>query len=228
MWSVTVFDKRAEEYDLWFEENELILHAEVNALRAFIPPNGIGLEVGVGTGRFAASLGVEVGIDPARRTLQIARARGIKVCQAFGERLPFEASYFDYALLVTVDPFVHDVACLFNEIWRVLKPSCSLILGMIDKSSPLGQMYETHKDEDPFYKEARFHTTDEVIAYLEQAGFKVIHASQTITGTPDTTASTEQVQGGYAIDSLQIQDGYGKGAFVALNAEKTTTRSIKT
>lgn len=228
MWGVTVFDERAEEYDLWFEENELILQAEINALRALVPPIGTGLDIGVGTARFAASLGVEVGIDPARRALQIARARGVKVCQAFGERLPFEVCTFDYALLVTVDPFVPDVACVFNEIWRVLKPSCSLILGMIDKSSPLGQMYEAHKDEDPFYKEARFHTTDEVIAYLEQTGFKVIQARQTITGIPDAKASTDQVQEGYAMDALQTQEGYGKGAFVALKAEKIATRSIST
>lgn len=226
MWGVTVFDQRAEEYDLWFEENELILQAEVNALQAFIPPVGRGLEIGVGTGRFAASLGIEVGIDPARHALQIARSRGINVYQAFGERLPFEACAFDYALLVTVDPFVPDMTCLLHEIWRVLKSNCPLILGMIDKSSPLGQMYETHKDEDPFYKEARFHTTNEIITYLKQTGFKVIQTRQTIAGIPDVMASTELVQGGYARNALQIQEGYGKGAFVALKAEKTATESI--
>ncbi|KPK88983.1 MAG: hypothetical protein AMJ88_18215 [Anaerolineae bacterium SM23_ 63] len=225
MQGVTVFDERAEEYDLWFEENKLILQAEINALRPFIPQTGTGLEIGVGTGRFAASLGVEVGIDPAKRTLQFARARGIKVCQAFGEYLPFEASHFDYALLVTVDPFVPDVIRLLKEVWRVLKPTSPLILGMIDKSSPLGQMYEVHKEEDPFYQVARFHTTEEIITYLEQTGFKMLQTSQTITGLPDTTASTEQVQEGYAVDALQIQEGHGEGAFVALKAEKKTMRS---
>lgn len=221
MWGVTVFDKRAEEYDLWFDENKLILQAEINALRPFVPQIGKGLEVGVGTGRFAASLGVEVGIDPAKRPLQIAQVRGIKVCQAFGELLPFEANHFDYALLVTVDPFVPDLVCLLSEIWRVFKPNGLLILGLIDKSSPLGQMYEAHKEEDPFYQVARFHTTDEVIRNLEQTGFKVLEASQTITGIPDTKASTEQVQEGYTVDALQIQEGHGEGAFVSLKAEKT-------
>ena len=225
MRGVSVFDERAEEYDLWFEENELILRAEINALRVLTPPTGKGLEIGVGTGRFASSLGVEVGIDPALRALHIARARGIKVCQAFGERLPFRAGMFDYALPVTVDPFVPDVVCLLTEIWRVLKPDCPLILGMIDKSSPLGLMYEVHKDEDPFYIEARFHTTDEIIKYLEQTGFKVIQAHQTITSIPDAKASTEQVQDGYAMDAFQIQEGYGEGAFVAMKAEKTARRS---
>jgi ubiquinone/menaquinone biosynthesis C-methylase UbiE len=221
VWGVTVFDERAEEYDLWFEENKCILQAEINALRPFVPRIGTGLEVGVGTGRFAASLGVEVGIDPARRALQIAQARAIKVCQAFGECLPFEANHFDYVLLVTIDPFVPDVTCLLNEIWRVLKPNGFLILGMIDKSSALGQMYEAHKEEDPFYQVAQFHTADEIITYLEQTGFKVIQASQTITGIPDTKANTKQVQEGYAIDALQIQEGHGEGAFVSLKAEKT-------
>ena len=226
MQGVTVFDERAEEYDLWFDENKLILQAEINALRPFVPQTGKGLEIGVGTGRFAASLGVEIGIDPARRTLQFARARGIKVCQAFGERLPFEADHFDYALLVTVDPFVPDVACLLKEAWRVLKPMSPLILGMIDKSSPLGQMYEVHKEEDPFYQMAHFHTAEEVITYLEQTGFEMLQASQTITGIPDPTASTEQVQEGYVVDAFQIHEGHGEGAFVALKAEKKTTKSV--
>jgi ubiquinone/menaquinone biosynthesis C-methylase UbiE len=223
---VTVFDERAEEYDLWFEENKLILRAEINALRPFVPQTGTGLEIGVGTGRFAASLGVEVGIDPARRTLQFARARGIKVCQAFGEYLPFQASHFDYALLVTVDPFVPDVRCLLKEMRRVLKPTSILILGMIDKSSPLGQMYEVHKEEDPFYQVAHFHTTEEVITYLKQTGFEVLQVRQTITGIPDTTAITEQVEEGYAVDAFQIQEGHGEGAFVALKAEKKKAKSI--
>lgn len=221
MWGVIVFNERADEYDLWFEENELILRAEIDALRPFVPRIGTGLEVGVGTGRFAASLGVEVGIDPARRALQIAQARGIQVCQAFGEHLPFEAGYFDYALLVTVDPFVSDVARLLNEIWRVLKTDGPLILGMIDKSSPLGQMYEAHKEEDSFYQVARFHTTEEIITYLEQTGFGALQASQTITGIPDTKVSTEHVQEGYVVEALQIQEGHGEGAFVSLKAEKT-------
>jgi ubiquinone/menaquinone biosynthesis C-methylase UbiE len=225
MWGVTVFDERAEEYDLWFEENGLILQAEINALRPFVPRIGTGLEVGVGTGRFAASLGVEVGIDPARRALQIARARAIKVCQAFGEHLPFEANHFDYVLLVTIDPFVPDVTGLLNEIRRVLKPKGPLILGMIDKGSPLGQIYEAHKGEDPFYQVAQFHTTNEIIAYLEQTGFEVLQTRQTITGIPDTTVTTEQVEEGYAVDALQIQEGHGEGAFVALSAEKKKAKT---
>jgi ubiquinone/menaquinone biosynthesis C-methylase UbiE len=223
---VTVFDERAEEYDLWFDENRLILQTEISALRPFVPETGTGLEIGVGTGRFAVALGVEVGIDPARRTLQIARARGIEVCQAFGEHLPFEADHFEYALLVTVDPFVPDVRCLLKEVWRVLKPAGSLILGMIDKSSPLGQVYESHKQEDPFYQVAHFHTTEEIITHLERAGFEVLQARQTITGIPDTTVTTEQVEEGYAVDALQIQEGHGEGAFVAMKAEKKKAKSI--
>lgn len=217
---MTVYDEHAGEYDRWFEENELVYQAEITALRTFVPSTGAGLEVGIGTGRFAVPLSVEVGIDPAKGALQMARRRGIAVCQAFGEAIPFQAGYFDFAMLVTVDPFVPDVGRLLNEIWRILKPNGRLILGVIDKSSPLGQLYETHKDSDRFYREAHFHTADEIITYLQHAGFEGIEACQTISGLPITVTGTEHVQNGYDSDALKVQDGFGAGAFVALKAVK--------
>lgn len=220
MRGVTVFDELAHEYDHWFEENKLILQAETAALRTLIPSTGTGLEVGVGTGRFAASLGVNIGVDPARRALQIARNRGVPVCQAFGENLPFGPCNFDFALLVTVDPFVPDVVSLLHEIWRVLKPNGHLILGVIDKSSPLGQLYEANKESDPFYRQARFHSTEEIISDLQQVGFDDIKTCQTITGLPSAKTSTGQVESGYATDALQVRNGYGVGAFVAISSVK--------
>ena len=52
-----VFDQRAEEYDRWFDEHPAIYLSELNALR-MAACHGIGLEMGVGTGRFAMPLGV--------------------------------------------------------------------------------------------------------------------------------------------------------------------------
>jgi ubiquinone/menaquinone biosynthesis C-methylase UbiE len=48
-----VFDQRAQEYDRWFDEHELIYRAEVSAVREFLSREGIGIEVGAGTGRFS-------------------------------------------------------------------------------------------------------------------------------------------------------------------------------
>lgn len=62
---VTPFDALHDRYELWFEEHEAACVSELLALRAFVPREGRGLDIGVGTGRFAAPLGVQVGLDPS-------------------------------------------------------------------------------------------------------------------------------------------------------------------
>jgi SAM-dependent methyltransferase len=168
----------------------------------------------VGTGRFAASLGVRFGIDPARGMLALARDRGVAVCQALGERSPFRSGQFDFALLVTVDPFVPDLQGLLAEVRRVLRPGGRIIVGMIDRNSALGRMVEASKDSDPFYREAHFHSSEQMIQGLQQAGFNAIQARQTLSGAP---------QGAFDPAALEIQTGCGEGAFVALCAEKPMT-----
>lgn len=216
-----VFAERALEYDRWFDDNALVYQAEVAALRAALGTTaGLGLEVGVGSGRFAVPLGARFGVDPARGMLQLARRRGVCVCQAVGERLPFRAGQFGFALLVTVDPFVPDVLALLLELHRVLRPGGSVSVGLVDKDSPLGRKYEAHKDTDPFYREAHFHNSAELIALLQRAGFADLRAKQTLTGAPLETVTTTQVQAGYAAPSFEVRDGHGSGAFVVLNAIK--------
>lgn len=204
-----VFDQYAQEYDRWFDENERIYQAEVNALRRVIPQSGKGIEVGAGTGRFSLPLGIKLGVEPSRRMALIAHQRGLKVCQATGERLPFSGEQFDYVLLVTVICFVADMLILLREIHRVLAPGGLLINGFIDRDSALGRVYESQKDTNKFYRQARFYSADQVADCTRQAGFSDLTFSQTILGLPAD-----------APDFDRVQDGYGEGAFVVLSARK--------
>lgn len=52
------YQKYANQYDKWFDENHQIYEAELRAVRSFISGNQFSLEIGVGTGRFAAPLGI--------------------------------------------------------------------------------------------------------------------------------------------------------------------------
>lgn len=61
--------------------------SELLTIRALLPWDGLGLEIGVGTARFAAPLGVQVGIDPSSAMLRYAAGRGITVVRATAERL---------------------------------------------------------------------------------------------------------------------------------------------
>jgi len=58
--SIEIFERYAQEYDEWFDANRFAYESEVQALKKFISKNSKGLEVGVGTGRFAVPLGISV------------------------------------------------------------------------------------------------------------------------------------------------------------------------
>lgn len=63
MAKITPFEKFSEEYDEWFVRNKDKYEAELRALSYFIPPNGNGLEVGVGSGKFAGPLGIKQALN---------------------------------------------------------------------------------------------------------------------------------------------------------------------
>ena len=147
----TVFNHSALEYDDWFVRNEPIYRSELAAVKAFMPKGGRGLQIGVGTGRFAEPLGVKEGVEPAKAMDAMARERGIKVYEAYAEELPFEDGSFDLVLMVTVLCFLADPFRALSEATRILKPEGCLIIGMIDRNSPLGLAHEASKEKSKFY-----------------------------------------------------------------------------
>jgi len=131
----SVFNKHVLEYDNWFDQNNEIYNSELLALKEVIPANKKGLEVGVGTGRFAEPLGVEFGVEPSEAMALIALKRGIKVIKGFAEELPFKDNSFDFVLFVTTICFLDDIFKAFKEANRVLKEDGEIIIGLIDKNS---------------------------------------------------------------------------------------------
>ena len=81
------FEKYSKEYDEWFIKNQNIYLAELNAIKRLVPSGKFGVEIGVGTGRFALPLGIKVGVDPSRKMAEISRKRGIQVYEAVAEQL---------------------------------------------------------------------------------------------------------------------------------------------
>jgi len=43
-----IFEESAQEYDDWFVRNELAYRSELSVIKAFMPKEGRGLEIGVG------------------------------------------------------------------------------------------------------------------------------------------------------------------------------------
>ena len=80
--------------EAWFKKNYWVYDAELRALRAVIPTIGRGMEIGIGTARFAKPLGIKNGVDPSPRMREYARKRGAMVLDGVAEQLPFDNEQF--------------------------------------------------------------------------------------------------------------------------------------
>ena len=206
----TPFESHHRRYDDWFERHAAAYQSELLAVRALLPWQGLGLSIGVGTGRFAAPLGAQLGIDPVPEMLAYAANRGVTVVQGVAEALPFANSSFDSLLCVTTICFVDDAAVMLAEAYRVLKTSGELVIGFIDRSSELGRHYLAHQTDNVFYREATFFSSAEVEQLLREAGF--IHPIwvQTLSKSLEQTRDVEPVHA-----------GHGRGAFVVVKASRS-------
>lgn len=202
----TPFDEQAIEYDAWFDTHRDLYLAELAAVRSVIPAGGSGVEIGVGTGRFAAPLSIPLGVEPSPRMAKLARQRGVKVMEGVAEALPFADGSFDFAVMVTVVCFLNDVALAFREVFRVLKPQGTFVVGFIDRESATGRRYSLHKEQSRFYRNATFFSVNELAALLTAAGFSDFACRQTLF--PQETADSP------------VKEGYGSGGFVVIQAHK--------
>lgn len=201
------FDEHTERYDEWFETNVYAYRSEVAALERLVPADPDGLEIGVGTGRFAAVLGIEAGIDPSTEMLALAADRGLDVARGVAEALPVADGAVDTALIVTTICFVDDVDRTLREARRVLRSDGRLVIGYIDEASPVGRRYQELKGENPFYRDATFVTTEALLDRLEDAGFEDFEFVQTVFDLPGALTEVDAVE-----------DGYGDGSFVGISA----------
>jgi ubiquinone/menaquinone biosynthesis C-methylase UbiE len=117
---ISPFEKYAEQYESWFEKNRWVYEADLRAVKAMLPAVGTGLEIGVGTGRFAGPLGIKDGVEPSKRMRDFAQKRGIQAVDGMAEELPFVDSQFDFVLMVTTVCFVDDIGKALMEAYRVL------------------------------------------------------------------------------------------------------------
>ena len=204
-----VFSKHVSQYEAWFKKNRFAYLSELKAIREVIPEKEPGLEIGAGTGRFAVPLGIGLGVEPSEKMARVAKQRGMEIIKGVAESLPFRDASFGFVLMVTVICFFDDVEAALSEAGRVLKPGGSLIIGFIDRESPLGKVYQSRKKENPFYRVAQFFSAEEVISFLEKFNFGNFSFLQTIFRPLEEIKEPEPVK-----------EGYGEGSFVIVRASK--------
>lgn len=171
---VSPFDPLASDYDAWFEEEgRLIFVTEIQAFEeilSLLPKPW--LEIGVGSGRFAQVLGIEVGLDSSIKLLELASQRGIEVCLGRGETAPFKDNAFGTVFLIVTLCFLDSPLQVLREANRLTREEGRLVLGLVLRESPWGRFYQVKREEGHrFYKYATLHSFTEVEVLLEQAGF---------------------------------------------------------
>ncbi|PJA62240.1 MAG: SAM-dependent methyltransferase [bacterium (Candidatus Ratteibacteria) CG_4_9_14_3_um_filter_41_21] len=202
-----IFDQYWKRYDAWYDNYRFAYLSEVEAIKKVLPRKGKGLEVGVGTGRFASVLGIHYGIDPSVKMVKVAESRGIDAKIGQGKKLPYKDKKFDFCLIAITICFVKEPEKVISEAKRVLKNKGKIILAIVDKDSFLGKFYQQKKSI--FYKKANFFSVKEARALLRKGGFNKFSFHQTIFNLPEAIKTIETPM-----------KGHGKGGFVVISGYK--------
>lgn len=202
---MNIFDKNFKKYDKWYDKNHFAYLSELELLKKIVLKNKKGLEVGVGTGRFAKELGTEFGIDLSLGMLRIAKKRNIKSILARGEKLPFKDNFFDYLTIIITICFTENPAKILAEAKRVLKKNGKIIIAIVDKNSFLGDFYL--QKNSIFYKYASFFSISEISHLCKSQGFSNFSFYQTLFNFPNKLEKPDRPK-----------KGFGEGGFVAVKA----------
>jgi ubiquinone/menaquinone biosynthesis C-methylase UbiE len=171
------FGRRAATYDelrptddnWWEVYDTLVREGDLNGRRV--------LDVGSGTGRFAAALSQRAkvwGVDESPQMLEVARERvpGARFKQGSAYELPFKDGWFDRATMWLV---VHllDRPRAYQEIRRVLAPDGRVAVATFDPSYFGLFWFRAYFPSMEEIDRARFPTRDDFERELGRAGFGV-------------------------------------------------------
>jgi SAM-dependent methyltransferase len=125
------YDGLADWYDAEFLPSPLETPTWETAQRLLGPGDGRLLDVGCGTGAYAAALGRlgwnVTGVDASRDMLRRARERGVAAIEADARALPFADASFDAAVSLWTHTDVDDLPAMLAEAVRVLRPGAAFV-----------------------------------------------------------------------------------------------------
>lgn len=211
MLNIEVFNNYVEDYEAWYDKYPEVYESELAAIReqlTKLPENIRGIEVGVGTGRFAQPLGIKEGIEPSEEMAKKAISRNVEILKGVAENLPYGDLQFDFVLFVTVC-HLENIKLAIEQAHRVLKHKGSIIIGFLDKDQSIAKEYTERRQYSTFFKKANFYTVNYIKQIIEESGFKNLEFNQTLFGDLNT------------IKEVQLpKPGFGEGSFVVVKATK--------
>jgi SAM-dependent methyltransferase len=181
-------------YDDWYNhpQGRQVFDAELKAVDLHIPKEGIGLELGAGTGIFAEHLSgvgrTVLCLDPSREMLKKAAGRGMASVLGVGDALPLRRGVLDFTYMVTVLEFLDEPVAVLGEIRETAKRGAGLTILFINSESAWGDLYrDIGSKGDPVFSHARLYTMVEVEALFTVSGYSVTERAGTITTEPVET-----------------------------------------
>ena len=211
MTQIGIFEKNVGEYEKWYEDYSEVYQSELAAIKEQLlklPENIRGIEVGLGTGRFAQPLGIKEGVEPSEAMAEKAMKRGIEIIDGVAEKLPYGDMQFDFVLFVTIC-HLDSIKNALAEAHRVLKPKGSILIGFLDKEQSVAKHYIEKRQQSTFFAKAKFYPINRIKSLLKETRFKDLEFNQTLFGDLDD------------IKEIQMpKQGFGEGSFVVVKATK--------
>ena len=178
------FDKVAEDYDALLPAH-VQEHYRRKRVRLLAPllADGVGLDVGCGTGALMAALrqhGRVTGVDGSARMIEILRKKGRgEAVQAMSDDLPFADASFDLVFSVAVLHHVADPARVrrtIHEMVRVAKPGGHVVIWDHNPTNPYWPIIMKRVPQDT--GEERLIPAEEIEAALRESGVQDITRTQ--------------------------------------------------
>lgn len=177
------FDAHANDYDAWYdtELGRYVDSVEKGLIEELAEPvsGERALDIGCGTGNLSiwlAETGLTViGVDESPAMLQVAAAKiagtGLAVDWVLGDAsaLPFAGERFDLVISVAAMEFVPARDELPRATMRLLRPGGRLVVGLLARDSPWGELYLRDAEEkaDSVFANVHLFTEDELPGMLE-------------------------------------------------------------
>lgn len=177
------FDAHASDYDAWYdtELGRYVDSVEKGLVEELAEPaeGERALDIGCGTGNYTiwlAEKGLTVtGLDESRAMLEVAAAKtaGTDLAAEWvlgdASALPCKGERFDLVVSVTAMEFVDDRKAVLCDAMCLLKPGGRLVVGLLTRDSPWGELYLRDAEEriDSVFTNAHFFTEEELPALLD-------------------------------------------------------------
>ena len=122
--------------------------------------------------------------------------------QGRGEERFFDEEAFGAVFLIVTLCFVDSPLDVLREINRILQRKGKLVLGLVLRESPWGQLCLKKKEQgDRFYKHATIHSYQEIVDDLRRTGFAVEKFVSTLFQKPDEVKEIETPREYYSSDA---------------------------